>query len=405
MGLLDKIFGSSDSDRFAKKLMAALKSAGDPRTASYDPIEFRLVFYQNDKPQGILNLGNLFAEYRQVDSVNQKKCLSDMVRAALSHLKAMPEEFEAATYDLRPRLWARATYEQLRLRCELNGQDLPDWPLEPIGEHLYLSLVFDLPESVRSISNEDLSNWSVNYWQAREVAVQNLQETEFVFVALGTELYASNTGDSYDATRIILTEMFERFEIHGQPIVMIPNRDTLLITGSESAVGQKMMLELAQQQLEQQPRPLIATPLTLDENLVWKDWHPKPDHPLLEEYHNLKLNWLGIEYAEQKQLLDQIHRQKNNDLFVANFSMISRNDGLRSYSVWPRGTPTLLPRTDHVSLVDHVFNRTYLVPLDKLQSVIGCLMTDTDYYPIRFHVSEFPDDEQLDQLDPYVLRK
>jgi hypothetical protein len=402
---LDKIFGSSDFDRFANKFVAALKSAGDPRTASYDPIEFRLVFYQDNKPQGILNLGNLFAEYRQVGSANQKKCLSDMVRAALSHLKEMPEEFEAATYDLRPRLWARATYEQLRLRCELSGHEMPDWPLEPIGEHLYLSLVYDLPESVRSISNDDLSNWNVSYWRAREVAVQNLQETEFVFVALGTELYASNTGDSYDATRIVLTEMFDRFEIQGQPIVMVPNRDTLLITGSESAVGQKMMLELAQQQLEQQPRPLIATPLTLDNNLAWKDWHPESNHPLLGQYQSLKLNWMKIEYAEQKQLLDQIHRQKNIDLFVANFSMISRNDDLHSYSVWTRGTPTLLPRTDYVSLVDHVFNKTYLVPLEELQSAVGSLMSITDYYPSRILVSEFPDDAQLDQLEPYVLRK
>ena len=33
---------------------------------------------------------------------------------------------------------------------------------------------------------------------------------------------AEHTGDSYDATRLILTELFEEFKVEGQPIVMGP---------------------------------------------------------------------------------------------------------------------------------------------------------------------------------------
>lgn len=399
MGLLDRFFGTSDQDKFAKSFIAALQKAGDPRDAVYEAAQFRLVFSKDGEQQGVLNLGNLFAEFQQVEPEGQQQCLSELVRAALSHLKEMPEDFDAASYDIRPRLWARATFEQIRLRSRLSDQPAPDWPLEPIGDHLFLSLVYDLPESVRSIANQDLKEWGVTYWEAREVALQNLGETELVIASLGDELFASNTGDTYDATRMILPGLVQQLPVVGQPILMVPNRDTLLLTGSESEVGQKMMLEFAEQQLDEQPRPLVATPLTLDFSNQWVDWSPEQANPLYYDYHKMQLNWFAGEYQEQKLLLDAIHEKESVDLFVANFSIAEkRDDSIFSYCVWGKDIESLLPETDFFAVMESLEGPSIMVPFDVVMEKFGSWFLETDYYPKRFHVRDFPTSEQFAEL-------
>ena len=399
MGLLDRFFGNSQQDKFAKSFIAALKKAGDPRKAEYDAEHFRLVYTENGQQQGLLNLGNLYAEFQQVEPAEQQQCMSELVRAALSHLKEMPEEYDAASHDIRPRLWARATFEQIRLRSRLTGQSAPDWPLEPIGDHLFLSLVYDLPESVRSISNSDLENWGVTYWEAREVAVQNLEETEFVLASLDDELFASNSGDTYDATRMILPELVQRLPLAGQPILMVPNRDTLLLTGTESEIGQKMMLEFADQQLDEQPRPLVATPLTLDYSNEWVDWQPEREHPLFKEYHKMRLKWFASEYAEQKQLIDEIHEKESVDLFMATYNVAEKSDGtIFSYCVWGKDVESLLPEADYFAVMESPEGPSTLVPFTIVMEKFGNLFIETDYYPKRFHVRDFPTSEEFAAL-------
>lgn len=395
MGLLDRILGPPTKEKFANLFMAALREAGDTRTVSVDEHEFRLNFHSSGQDRGVLNLSNLYIEYCNVDKSDRKRCLKDMVRAALSHLKEMPEDFSDASHDIRPRIWTRSTFEQLRLRQQIEGGKPIDWPLEPIGEHLYLSLVYDLPESVRSISNEDLENWGVTFWEAREIAIQNLADSKFVYASVGDELYASNTGDSYDATRLILTELFDEFNVDGQAIVMVPNRDTLLVTGSESEVGQKMMLEFAMQQLQEQPRPMIATPLTIDPSGQWIDWFPTAENPLFDEYRRLQLSWLQIEYEDQKQLLEKIYELQHIAEFVASFSVMETDGVLNSYCVWSRGIKSLLPQTDMIMFYEEETDSTTGVSWQQAQQHIAELMDPLDMYPPRFRVIDFPDQRQM----------
>ena len=304
MGLWDKLSGGkSAKSKFATDLMAGLKAAGDPRDAKFDEAEFRLLFEEDDEPKGVLNLVNLFAEYQTIDKSDREACMREMVRASLSHFKEIPDEFSDASYDLRPRLWTRATFEHIKIQQKLAGEPTVDWPHESIGEHLFLSLVYDLPESVRSISSEELQDWGVTYWEAREVAIANLYEEEFVYASVGDELFASSTGDSYDATRLVMTEMIRSLPLAGEPIAMVPNRDTLLITGSESEVGLKMMIEFATQQLKEQPRPLIATPLILGADDHWEDWTMPANHSLYGEFRKAQLAWLSHEYGIALQLI------------------------------------------------------------------------------------------------------
>ena len=63
------------------------------------------------------------------------------------------------------------------------------------------------------------------------------------------------TGDCYDASRLLLLDTIRQFRVKGDYIAMVPNRDTLIVTGAEDADGLKAMVGLAKDAV-QKPRHL-----------------------------------------------------------------------------------------------------------------------------------------------------
>ena len=394
MGLLDGWFGPPKPDKFANMLAAALRDAGDTREYVYEPDEFRLVFSENGQPAGVTNLGNMYNQFCEAPRTERSGYLKTIVRAALSHFKMLPDDFEDASHDVQPKLWTRASFEKMRLRQMLDGGQSPDIPAQLIGEHLLAGPVYDLPESIRSLSNDELDGWGVSYYEIMEVARRNLEEMESTFAAIGDCLYASLTGDSYDASRILLTDLIRKMQVDGDYIAMIPNRDSLLITGSDDDDGLKMMLDIAEDQI-QQPYSMLGTPLRLDCD-EWIDWNPDASHPLYRRFRDMELQWLHAEYAEQKSLMDAINEQQQSPQFVATFSVVETESGeLFSYCVWSDGVETMLPKTDRIMFFregeDIVAGGAY----DEVTAIVGNLMQPTEDYPARFHVSQFPDNAPL----------
>lgn len=393
MALLDNLFGPPKPDKYAQMFMAALRKAGDQREAHYNPQEFRIE-YGDDS--GITNLSNFYADYCAAPRAERDNLLSLQVRGALSHLKEMPEEFDDAKCDIYPRMWTRASLEKMRLQQWLEGQDSFNTPTQVVGDHLEASLVFDLPEAVRTISQSDLDDWGVSYYEAMEIARQNLETSNFAFAAIGDNLYASLTGDTYDGTRLLLLDLIRKLEVKGDHVAMVPNRDTLLITGSEDDVGLGMMYAFAEKALNEESRPMVPTPMRLDGD-EWMDWMPTDGHSLYDQFRSLELKFLHSEYEEQKSILDAIHEKNGTDIFVASYSAIEKKDTgkLLSYCVWPQDVEALLPKTQKVVFVRGQDEMPALGRWERVIEVVGRRMERTDHYPFRFRVTEFPSDEEL----------
>jgi hypothetical protein len=56
---------------------------------------------------GVINLANLYGNYRRTPRAHRPDFLQVSVRMALAQHRELPDEFAAASPDLRPRLWAR----------------------------------------------------------------------------------------------------------------------------------------------------------------------------------------------------------------------------------------------------------------------------------------------------------
>lgn len=405
MGLLSQFFGPPSPDQFAKTIMRAFRDAGDNRKFVYEADQFRLVVAGDEESESnnsqlseVLNLHNFYAEHCNLLRGLRKKHLKQVVRGVLQGKIKMPDEFAHAAPDLRPRIWPRSMFAKLELQQRIEGDNEVDVPRYLIGNNLSLGLVYDLPHSMRSISGDDLKAWNVSWYEAMEAAMEALSEMEFAVAKIGGHLYVSASGDNYDASRLILIDFIRQMEVDGDHIAMIPNRDTLLVTGSNDDDGMAMMAELAEKALED-PRPLGATPVRLYDD-EWIDWMPPPGHPLRDKFRELERQFFYLEYADQKESLEQLYKNEGVDVFVATCSAVRNQDTeeIFTYCVWPEGVNALLPVCDKVILGANG-QPGQMADWDKVQAITGELLNeDETLYPPRLQVSDFPTPAQLELI-------
>lgn len=397
MSLFDKILGPPSPDKFARQLTTALKRAGDPRKATYYREKFQIRFTSEGQEAGVANLRNFYDEHCRVPRSERSKHLRHIVRGLLTYLKDVPVDFEDARPDLRPIVRGRSYFEFLRLQSEIEGHETPDIPSHDIGDHLSVALVYDLPESMQSINREQLDGWDVSYYEALEIARQNLEETEFAIASVGDKLYISATGDNYDASRLLLTDVIGRLDLQGRPVVAVPNRDTLVIAGDEDEEGLALLADFTEQALKA-PRPMSGIPMVLEAG-EWRTWMVEPDHPQYGRFRLLELKSLGGEYAEQKELLDTLHERRGTSLFVASFSAVEKEGGdVFSYCLWSEGVDALLPRTQKIMFFGEGQTGLCGGNWDRVAKIVGDLLEPVDIYPPRYRVRRFPDAAQLAQI-------
>src|SRR5205085_9356433 len=306
---------------FAKLVMAELQRKGKSQTMKYDSEKFMI----ERADEGFVNLANLYHEYCQTPRPQRSNVLDRFVRGCLGTTGfELPEDFADIHPDLLPVVRSRFYLESVILQSRARGGEGVAVPQQAIGDHLSLSLVYDLPQAMRSIIQDDLDKWGITFYEAVEAARNNLEQIGNVaFASLqgqASGVYISATGDNYDASRLIMLDLMRKMPVRGDYIAMVPNRDTLVITGSDDPAGLAVMCKVAEDSV-QKPRPISTVALRLlgDE---WESWLPDGDSRSYHRLHELRLRTVGMEYNDQKELLDQIYQQTGEDLFVASFSAL-----------------------------------------------------------------------------------
>jgi hypothetical protein len=396
MGLLDRLFGPPSKHKFARLLTNAIRQAGETATIRYDAQEFRLVI----EGERFFNLANIYGEYCALSSAKRRQALRHYTRSWFANRKGVPADFEDLGPDLLPAVRNRADMEVSRLQAQVHGLPALKWPHQVVAEHLAVSLVYDLPEALVQVQERHLSDWGCSFEEALETACVNLREISHDTWANPVPgVWVSPWRDNHDASRLVLTDLVQALPVQGDCVAMIPNRDTLVITGSEDEAGLAHVAALAKEALEH-PRAITGLAFILS-NETWLPWLPSADHPVHDRFSVLRLQSLGRDYASQKGALDAFHEKAGRNVWVASFSAV-RNDQTgksHSYCVWSRGVDTLLPRADQVYFFapkgkqkgSIVARATW----DRVEQAVGHLMEPQDVYPIRYRVERFPTEEQL----------
>ncbi len=382
-------------DEFAQLVIARLRETGLTGEISYDAEEFEISVA--GEIRSTLYLGNAYQEYCSFSQEDRPHSLRRFVRGWLDAHKPTPDEYADVRPDILPAVRSRSFFESARLRMVISGDDDTFLQYQTIGDDLGLGLVYDMPDSMKPISNKEIELWGVTFYDALEAARENIRQLppQIIGPKEGEGVYVFATNDGYDSSRLIILDLIRQFQVKGDYIAMVPGREMLIVAGSEDTPGLEAMVALTKKAFDQ-PRTVSGVALRLagDE---WVSWMPEAAHPLYDEFRGLRIRSYGQDYAEQKELLDQLHKTTGEDVFVASFSGFTAqgSDHFTSYCVWGRGVLAWLPRTDLIGIMAEHGQPPQMVPWDRAAEVLGDLMEAVDIYPPRFRVREFPTEKQL----------
>jgi hypothetical protein len=373
--------------KYLDKMIAELRRSGLTDSIEVDEEQFELVLGGG----AVINLHNGFVEWERASVLRRGQVLRRFAEVFLQ-----PGEPPARVEEARPNLMLRVrdrewyAVNELRFADAGDGQG-PAFTCEPLNEWLAVEVVYDWPTSVSSLKPETLAGWGMSVEEAIRTGRANLRErTEGTFQQLAPGVFTSPWQDTYDAARLLLTELISRLELRGDPVALLPQRDHLLLTGADDESGLGRIAELAE--------PLLAEPHRVTGRaFVWRDgrWQlflPPETHPHHESFRRLVTLTVAEDYNEQRAVLEQRHAATGVDLFVA--AVLLRTDvasgEMRSVCTWTEGIRTLLPHADEIAFVvpaeSESDNEIRLVPWDRPVAPLGHAMEAQGLLPERWLV-------------------
>jgi hypothetical protein len=405
MSLIDKVFsGKPSRPDFAEMIVRALHEAGVEKVDQSES-DFSL------KMEGgaTIFLGNVYANFCAAPRKARQSIVSEFVAAAASitQLSSLPSDFAAVKPNLMPVIRDAAYFSIVRLMNRKNGIDDPDPEvvLKNLAGGLVVGLAYDTERNIASIGRSSFAPWSVSLDEAFKAAKENLWEkTDPNRLAGQDRVYRGEWADSYDSSRILLTELIYRLSVDGDPVAFIPNRDLLWVTGTNNSAGLAAILKDGLESHFKQGHPLSPDLYVLEDG-TWKVYVPE-DKSLRELWMKIKRQRDAIDYAQQQKLLNEIHEIEDIDIFVASYKIYERKDGFAySACVWTDGIDSSLPRSENIAFMANVENPEYfVVPWEAAAPVVGDLLElEPDLVPVRYRARQFPSDEQLAKLRPLAL--
>ena len=294
---------------------------------------------------------------------------------------------------LLPKVRPRFEYEAYALRT---GRPVPAF--RPLAGSFAQSLVVDLPDQELDVGEAELAAWNVDADRLLQRARSNLlARSAEGFCRLGPGRYRSTWRDNLDGSRVLLPGLLQGLHLAGDPVVLLPDRDTLLVVGSGDPGGLAWALEAALEFLDEAPQALNGCPLRL-RNYCWEPFRAQAGHPVAPLLGRIEKRRLRDEYGLQKHLLDQRHGAQGKAINVAPFRLEKTPAGqVASVTLWsrPQGE-AWLPKADQVGL--DWAGGCALVPWETVQERLAPQLEPVGLFPERYRFNGPAQPELLERL-------
>lgn len=124
---------------------------------------------------------------------------------------------------------------------------------ERYNDQLIIVYAEDSKNSIRYLTKEDLQSLSINKDSLKQLSIRNLDRLLINITRQGGDgVYMLTAGGNYEASIILLNNIFtkESLPVDGDFVIAIPNRDMLLITGSNDKAGISKIKEVTKKLFE-----------------------------------------------------------------------------------------------------------------------------------------------------------
>lgn len=307
----------------------------------------------------------------------------------------LPASYLEAAPRLLPAVKEHSFFDLLEMQLAEGGA-LPaakKLARRPLTDRVYLALAYDGPSAMSFVTSGRLDAWNTTPEDAFAVAAANLaKKSSEPFLAPAPGLYRSPWQDDYDAARLALPDLLEKLQVKGDTVAMAPNRETLLVAGSNDDDALVGMAELAEKALAE-PRAMAAVALRLDHG-GWSPFLPPASFRSYLRLKKLVVEGDTADYEAQKVVLEARNQRDGAQVIVA--PLVVAKDRVTgapvTYAAWVKGVEALLPRADYVVLVDlgHRAGPVAAGPWERVKEVAGDAMRPLGVYPERFDVNTFP---------------
>lgn len=397
LGLIELLTGSLSQKDFAKKATKVIKSIAASKV-HFDEAQFALRV--GDEPESHwIYLGNFYAEYLRTPRLKRDQALRTMVSNQISQKQAY-EDNAPTKETLLPvvRDRAHAWISQMQIKKAMPTASI-EMQGQPLGEDHMSLLVLDSPTAMRYVGAKELSSLGLSFEAAYEEAIHNLRAISAdKWLSLSNQAYVGQWGDTYDCSRLLLTDLIHRLDISGRPIAITPCRGVLLVASENNVEGQQIIMQLANTALEDNSRWTSPEVLVLD-NDRWVPFE-LTDPFCLSVQKEMIVKMRKSVYDQQKVILDEAHKAEGKDIFVATFMAYKKSEGFMSVATWSKDVEAWLPQTEYIVFVDaNATVPSAMIPWDLAIQHVGDLMSPVPgVIPARFELKGFPDVEILQAM-------
>ncbi|NNE83604.1 MAG: DUF1444 family protein [Alphaproteobacteria bacterium] len=370
----------------------------------------------DDPLSGIVEPGtavNLSHVYNACDEKSEVEARQQIDIFVASLKRATSDNPVAETWDevrasVLPILRDRGSIHSSRLAPQASkGQDSYGiFPHLDIGADLIALAAVDTEDSIVMPDGDQFEDWGMTFEEVYEQALANLAVREPGPIEdLDDGLYGFFNGDDYESSRVLLPSFLDGLpSLDGDPVILCPSKDSLLLAGSKNAAA---LAEMAHQAANviQAHRPLSGLAIVRRDGA----WHPFPGPGDVDTdaLRSLQQQWLSILYDEQKALLDEALEKQSRDIFVANYGIapqIPDLAGKHSFSTWGEDIHVWLPEAEIVFFPQDDGN-IYFAHWAAVRTVMGSRMTPLHNYPPRFEVESSPSEKDFAAMDARVLEQ
>jgi uncharacterized protein YtpQ (UPF0354 family) len=401
LGFFDFFKSTPSQERFASIAADGLRAQGYSAPIQIDLPEFRLLMGVDG--QQIFNLHNFYRDYCRASRAERKQVMQAYLNSMVGN--ELPTTFAEAKSRLLPILRSRSMIEYVALTAAGD----PGINNLPASQHLStdaaILLAYDTEHSMMTLNESTLSDWGISFATALAAATDNLRDaTVAKFEQVAPGLFIGAWDDSYDTSRLLFPDLVYQLGVGGEPVVMIPTRNRIMVVSENDRAAQLLMIGLARQFVEEEGRQVSALMYKYEQGraVEWASSDPEVAGLMAEFLRKT----LAEDYAGQKEMLEASHEKSGADIHVASYQVLSsKKTGFEaSFTVWTEDVDTLLPETDLVGLVstaeleDGMKGPPKLVAWRDLLAATGAFERLPERYPVRYKPVNFPDQAARDAL-------